>query len=96
MECQSRENKESLSLRLDTKEHKVDALAVSKMIQAIVAIVEDAKQQVSKNEQMLIKARPFAEGSFEIPLDLIILSAGACFSFDVHPTLDNIIELLKK
>ena len=43
---------------------------------------------------MLLKARPFSEGSFEIPLELVIL--GGASLFDNQPLIDEILRMLKQ
>lgn len=84
---------ESLSVRLGSPDSQVNAAAVASTMQAILAIVDEAQKGLKANEHVLLKARPFANGSFEIPLDLIVLGAAALF--DVHPLLDQVLGILK-
>lgn len=89
----SQQSTESIAVRLGSPDSQVDATAVASTMQAIIAIVDEAQKVMAAQEQVLIKARPFASGSFEIPLDLIVIGTAGLFS--VHPLIDNILNLLK-
>lgn len=86
--------KESLTIRLGTKGAEADAAAVASTMQAVAAIVEETQIQLKTTEHVLLKARPFAKGSFEIPLDLILV--GAATLFENHPLLSSILDILKE
>ena len=86
--------KESLTIRLGTTATEVDATAVASTMQAIAAIIEESQVQLNANEQVLLKARPFAKGSFEIPLDLIYV--GVLSLYENHPLLMQILAVLKE
>lgn len=89
----STSHRESLTVKLGAEPAEANAAAVASTMQAVVAIVEEAQQQIQSNEQLLLKARPFAKGSFEIPFDLIVL--GAATLFDVHPLIGQVLDMLK-
>ena len=81
-------------VRLDAKSSEVNASAVASLMTAVIALISEAQQGVAENQQLLIKARPFADGSFEIPLDLVTLTAATLL--DSSPLIDGVLELLKK
>ena len=85
--------KESLTIHLGTQNAEADAAAVASTMQAVAAIVEEARMQLEQNQHVLIKARPFAKGSFEIPLDLILV--GTASLYEIHPLLSNIMKVLR-
>lgn len=93
MTSSSSPNTESITVRLGSLNSQVDAAAVASTMQAIVAIVNEAQKGLKNNEQVLLKARPFAAGSFEMPLDLIVM--GAVALFEIHPVLDQLLDMLK-
>ncbi len=84
---------ESLVVRLASEDSQVNATAVSSTMSAVVALIIEAQQQISENEQLLIKARPFAKGSFEIPLDLILVTAGAMLVSS--PLIETVLDILQ-
>ncbi len=90
------EHREQLTVKLGSPppQHEADARAVASTMSAVVSLVSEAHQQLKQNEVLLVKARPFAGGSLEIPLDLIILAAGTMFA--ASPLIENILEVLKK
>ena len=88
------EQREQLTVTLASQQHEADAAAVASTMSAVVALVSEAHQQLKKNETLLVKARPFAEGSLEIPLDLIIMAAGTLLA--TSPLIENILDVLKK
>lgn len=85
---------EELVVRLGTPIAEANAAAVASMMQAVVAIVEEAQKQIKSNDEILVKARPFSEGSFEIPLELVLV--GAALSFDNYPLIEHVLRLLKE
>lgn len=92
--AQQHDTTESLVVRLASEESQVNATAVSTTMSAVVALILEAQHQISENEQLLIKARPFAKGSFEIPLDLILVAAGSMLVSS--PLIETILDILQK
>ena len=88
------EHREQITIKLASQQHEADATAVASTMSAVVALVSEAHQQLKQNETLLVKARPFAEGSLEIPLDLIIMAAGTLLA--TSPLIENILDVLKK
>jgi hypothetical protein len=86
-------HQEEIIIRLESKEYEVDAEAVASMIRAITAIVTETQLELNENEKILVKARPFSKGSFEIPLDLVLVSAASLFDTPIF--LQNILETIK-
>lgn len=86
-------HQEEITISLESKESEVDAEAVASMIRAITAIVAETQRELNANEQILVKARPFSKGSFEIPLDLVLVSAASLF--DTPIILQNMLETIK-
>jgi hypothetical protein len=84
---------ESLTVRLESSDGEVNATAVASTMSAVVALIMEAQQEISANEVLLVKARPFAKGSFEIPLDLIVLASATMFA--TSPLIENVLALLK-
>lgn len=78
------DNKEPVIVRLDSQHPEANASAVSSSISAVLALVRQTHIALGSNEELLIKARPFADGSFEIPLELIVVGVGALL---VNPPL---------
>ena len=85
-------HQEEITISLESKESEVDAEAVASMIRAITAIVAETQRELNANEQILVKARPFSKGSFEIPLDLVLVSAASLF--DTPIILQNMLETM--
>lgn len=94
MATEDQSQRESLTIRLGTQGAEADAAAVASTMQAVAAIVEETQIQLKSNQQVLLKARPFAKGSFEIPLDLILV--GTASLFETHPLLSCILDILKE
>lgn len=85
---------ESIIVRLDAKPSEVNAEAVATSMTAVLALISEAKQELAGNQQLLVKSRPFADGSFEIPLDLIAIVGGAMFASS--PLIENVLDILRK
>lgn len=88
------DQKEQVVVKLDSTQPEANAAAVALSMSAVLALVSEAHSAVDHNQKLLVKARPFAEGSFEIPLELIVVDVGA-FLFN-HPLLDNILEAIRR
>lgn len=64
---------ELFTIKLTAEVHNANATAVAATMDAVVAILQEAERQIRPPDKLLIKARAFASGSFEIPLDLIFV-----------------------
>jgi hypothetical protein len=88
---------ELVVIQFDTPAPEASAAAVASMIHAMVALIEGAQQYLSPTQKVIVKARPLAPGSLQIPLDLIPLDwlqAGAQFIFENPPLLKSVLDLL--
>jgi hypothetical protein len=66
---------ESLIVRLKSDFNEVDAKAVALSMLAFVDLLNEAQGTVSTDEKLVVRAKPFRAGSFEIPYDLIAVTA---------------------
>lgn len=92
--AKSKRQKESITVKLSSDNEQVNAAAVGATMTAIVTLIREAHDGMAANEELLVKARPFKKGSFEIPIDLILLSAGALLASS--PLLQQIIEIIQR
>ena len=90
----SGDRKEQVVVRLDSRAPEANAAAVASSMSAVLALVSEAHAAIGDNQELLVKARPFAEGSFEIPLELIAVGVGAMFASS--PLLDNILDAIRR
>lgn len=94
--------KEQLTVRLASDQGEANATAVASTMTAVASLLSEAQQGLDANKKLLIKARPFEKGSFEIPLDLIVLATGAMFATDpligniLNVLIDDILDVIKK
>ena len=88
------EHTETLTLTYESDVHRADAKAVGKGILAIQAMIDEVHGAFEENEQLLVKARPFAEGSLEVSLDVIVL--GAAIIIQEYPLLQKIREVIQQ
>lgn len=85
---------EELSLSFGTPESAADALAVSAMLNALVVLVDEAKQEVAPQDSVAMRVRPFREGSLEIPIGMIVVGATTLFTF--NPAISSILNTVKQ
>ncbi len=77
----------------------VDAKAVGKLLQALPDMIGEFHSKNTENERLLVKARPFAKGSFEIPLELILVGVGALLATNpdyVLQAIETIFDRIKQ
>lgn len=77
----------------------VDAKAVGKLLQALPEMISEFHSKNSENERLLVKARPFSKGSFEIPLELILVGVGTLLLTSpdyVLQTFQEVIDRIKQ
>lgn len=74
------ENKIDLTIKINVPRESsddaltsVDAKTVGKLLLALPEMINEFHSKNEANEHLLVKARPFANGSFEIPLELILI-----------------------
>ncbi len=69
------ERRETIVIEIEKKnqsDHTANAKAVAAAIDGVVSLVERVHQEYEADEKFLAKARPLAEGSLQIPIDLIL------------------------
>ncbi|WP_144055201.1 hypothetical protein [Rhodopirellula baltica] len=79
MAKKSTETRDSITVKLDSPVEEVDARAVALSMEAILEIIEETSRELQEDQRLLVKARPFQAGSFEIPLELILPNEEALF-----------------
>jgi hypothetical protein len=85
---------EELVVGFDVKsptDSSVEALALGKTVIAIDAILRDLHDEFAQDSEILVKARPFKQGSFEIPMEIIVVTTVALANF---PILENMLKCL--
>jgi len=85
---------ETLTLTYESNGHRADAKAVGASLLAIEAMIAEVHNAFEENEQLLVKARPFGQGSLELPLDLIVF--GAAMIIQEYPLFQKIREVIKR
>lgn len=83
---------ELFTIKLTAKVHNANATAVAATMDAVVAILREAERQINPPDKLLIKARAFASGSFEIPLDLIFVGTALTVGM---PYVDELLRIFK-
>ena len=88
---------EQITVKFDTSSTKneMDAVAVAATIEAIATTIQEVHQAFKDNHKLLVKARPFNKGSFEIPLDIILVAAVNAGLFD-GDVITNILNIIKE
>lgn len=76
-----------------TTDDSVDASAVGKIVIATDAIFRELHDEFKQNSELLLKARPFRKGSFDIPIDVIVLTTGALACL---PILEKMLKFLSE
>ena len=86
---------EELVVGFDVKsptDSSVEASALGKTIIAIDSILRDLHDEFAQDSEILVKARPFKQGSFEIPMEVVVVvTAAALVGF---PILENMLKCL--
>jgi len=75
--------------------NEVDALAVASAIEAVATMIKEVHQGFHDNHELLVKARPFAPGSLEIPLDIVV-SAAVAASLVNQDVISDILNIVKE
>lgn len=94
MADQQVEHSETLTLTYESAPNRADAKAVGSGLLAVQSIVDEVSNALEDNERILVKARPFAPGSLELPLDLIVL--GAAIIIQEFPLLQKLREVITR
>jgi len=95
------EHVEKITVTLEADQQRADAKAVGLSLLTIEAVVNEARETFKKemeragkeNEELLVKARPFAKGSLEITLELVVF--GAAILLQEYPILLKVREVIK-
>ena len=90
----SKEETEELIIGFDVedpKDSRVDASALGNTVIATDSILRELHEEFGENSELLLKARPFKKGSFEIPMDIVVVTAAALVGF---PILENMLKCL--
>lgn len=83
---------EQLTLTFESGTNRADAKAVGDGVLALQTMVSQIQESFQHNEQVLIKARPFRQGSLTVPLDVIAI--GAAVMLTEYPLLQKIREVI--
>jgi len=83
---------EELTISYDSETNRANAEAVGSGLLAIQSVICEVQKAFDENEKILVKARPFAEGSLELPLELIVF--GAAMILQEHPLLQKVREVI--
>jgi hypothetical protein len=90
------QQEEKIVVKFETKNNikEINALAAAASMEAVTTMIQEVHQGFQDNHKLLVKARPFSPGSFEIPLDLIVVAiAGAgLYDKDIISSILNIIK----
>ena len=87
------EHSETLTVTYESDSKRADAKAVGSGLLAVQAIVDEVNNELEVNDRILVKARPFAPGSLELPLDLIICLSAELLIRD-YPWLQKLREII--
>jgi hypothetical protein len=85
---------EELVIGFDVKsptDSSVEAAALGKTVIATDAILRELHDEFAQDSEILVKARPFKQGSFEIPIEVTVVLLGALASF---PILESMLKCL--
>lgn len=86
------EHSETLTVTYESMPKRADAKAVGCGLLAVQSIVDEVNKAFKEDERILVKSRPFAPGSLELPLDLIVL--GAAIIIQEYPLLQKLREVI--
>lgn len=86
------EHIETLTLTYESSAHRANAKAIGASILTIQSMIDEVQNAFEENERILLKARPFAQGSLELPLDLIAF--GTAVILHEYPLLQKIREVI--
>jgi hypothetical protein len=75
--------------------NKADALAVASSIEAVATMINEVHKGFNDNHELLVKARPFAPGSLEIPLDIVVLAAVGASLLD-RDVISSVLSIIKE
>lgn len=90
------ESQESITIKLgmDRGVQEADARAIGLTMEAVATMIEEVHQKFNDNHKLVVKARPFSPGSFEIPLDIVMMTAVGVSLFDPN-TISHILSIIK-
>jgi len=91
----SSEEKIIVNFGTDSDSDKANALAVASSIEAVATMINEVHKEFKDNHELLVKARPFAPGSLEIPLDIVVLAAVGASLLDKE-VISSILKIVKE
>ncbi|MBW8002053.1 MAG: hypothetical protein FVQ80_08515 [Planctomycetes bacterium] len=77
------------------KSGETNALAVASTMEAVATMIEEVHEAFEDNHELLVKARPFSKGSFEIPLDIVLVAVTGASLIQPMSILD-ILKIIKE
>ena len=88
---------EQIAIKFDTisGENEMDAIAAAAATEAVATMIHEVYLAFGDNRKLLVKARPFSIGSFEIPLDIILVAVASVGLFD-GDVIKNILNIIKE
>lgn len=89
---EQQEHSEILTLTYESTAQRADAKAVGAGILTIQSMIEEVQNAFDENQRILVKARPFSDGSLNVPLELIAF--GAAIILQEYPLLQKIREVI--
>ena len=87
-----KEYSETLTIAYESNPQRADAKAVGSSLLAVQSLIGKVQSDFDENEKILVKARPFARGSLELPIDLIVF--GAAIILQEYPLFSKIREVI--
>lgn len=87
---------EELVVGFDVKsptDSSVEASALGKTVIATDAILRELHDEFAQDSEIIVKARPFKQGSFDIPMEIIVVTA-ATAALVGFPILENMLKCL--
>lgn len=85
-------NTETLSVKFEVNDNRADAKAVASAMLAVTTVVDEVKRGCGENTTILQKARPFAKGSLEVCIDLIVVGVVLFQDYPFFQKLNNVIR----
>lgn len=90
------EEKVTIKFGTDPGSNEVDAIAAASSMEAIATMMKEVHKKFNDNHEILVKARPFNKGSFEIPLEVILVAATGMSCLFNSDIIFNILKIIKE
>lgn len=75
-----RRDKDNLTVKIETPVSRVAAGCAQLTMETVLSIISQTTEELDANEKLLVEARPFKKGSFEIPLVLSLPAESRLFA----------------